>query len=281
MTKKEFLMNRGTEAIVKVFSAISSTLLKEDIEENFGDEFYVDGNAAANSKRMHGIESFMGTGTNVAADLVGEPSDTYANLSTALGNKGGSWDANLGTAPNANVATDWPRGTGDYHYDYWSPLQVNWSSDTWAASGDTFAITGHEALRWAITHSHRNKSKRGMIDMVLFERDLLNTLKDLLDSKERFMATRGRVEGSLVKLGFVDTINVDGVDVTSEYGLPVDTGYGFNVDQMELCSLQKSLFVPGGPVFDEASQAWRFWIDMYGNLKCNPRGFFKLFNYAT
>ena len=158
---------------------------------------------------------------------------------------------------------------------------VNWASDTWVASGDTFAVTGHEAIRQAIIWGQRNKSKRGAIDMFLLEAQLYNDLLNILDSKERFYATRGKVEGSLVELGFTDSVNVDGVDITWEYGVPSTIGYGFNVDQMQLCSLQGQLFVPGGPVFDEASQSYRFWIDFYGNLSCNPRGFVKLDDFAT
>ncbi len=275
MTKKETLMNKGVEAIVKVYQKLASTLLQEDIEENFADEFYIDGNAAANTKRMHGIESFFGEGTTVDADKITEPSDTYAGLSTALANKGGTWSGDITTPPNANVATDWPAGTGDYHYDYWSPVMLNYGSATWKGT-EVFNNNGHEVIRQGIIWGQRNKSKRGQLDMFLLEGTMYNDLLTILDSKERFYARQGRVEGSLAELGFTDSVNVDGVDVTWEYGVPADVGYGFNVDQMQLCSLQGQLFVPGGPVFDEASQSYRFWIDFYGNLKCNPRGFEKL-----
>jgi hypothetical protein len=53
-------------------------------------------------------------------------------------------------------------------------------------------------------------------------------------------------------------INQDGVDVTWEYGITPDTGYGFNCDMMELRSQQAQVFVPEGPDFDMASNAWRF-----------------------
>jgi hypothetical protein len=63
--------------------------------------------------------------------------------------------------------------------------------------------------------------------------------------------------------------------------VPSNTGYGFNLDQMELNSLQKQLFVPEGPDFDIASQSWRFSIDFYGNMQFNPRYMGKLFNYKA
>jgi hypothetical protein len=58
MTKGEFLQNRSTEAIIKTYDEIATDLI-DDMEEAFGEEFYVDGSAPGNSKRVHGIESFM------------------------------------------------------------------------------------------------------------------------------------------------------------------------------------------------------------------------------
>src|SRR5262245_17682091 len=53
MTKLERLKNKGTEAIIKVYEQIAPQLL-EDIDDQFGDELYIDGNAAGNSLRIHG-----------------------------------------------------------------------------------------------------------------------------------------------------------------------------------------------------------------------------------
>jgi hypothetical protein len=65
--------------------------------------------------------------------------------------------------------------------------------------------------------------------------------------------------------------NFDGVDVSYEYGVGDTIGYGFCTKHMELRSLQPQLFVPTGPDLDIASQSYRFSIDFYGNLACNPR----------
>jgi len=275
MTKKERLMNKSVEAIVNIYSNISKLLL-EDIEDNFGDEFYIDGNAAGNTKRMHGVESFLADdGTNTvhittgaartanAADRVAVPSDTYAGLSTALANYGGTWTGS------------WPDGSGDAHYDFWSPILASTDSTDYGAATDTWQGQAELLMRYAIIRSQKNKSRRGQLDMVLLNNDWYEDFLNLIDSKERFLSRPGRNEGSLAKLGFTDTVNYDGVDVTWEFGVPANVGYGFNVDEMELCSLQGQLFVPEGPDYDIASQSWRFSIDMYGNLKCNPRSFVK------
>lgn len=271
MTKKERLMNKSVEAIVKIYSNIAKLLL-EDIEDNFGDELYVDGNATGNTKRLHGIQSATGDTTNTihistgvertanAADKAGAPSDTYAGLTTGLADYGGTWTGS------------WPgSGSGDAHYDFWSPLKVNVTSTAFGGIADTWDAQGDEAIRYMLINGQKNKSRRGQMDLVLLNAAYYEGLLNLIDGKERFVSRPGRNEGSLAKLGFTDVVNFDGCEVTWEYGVPASTGFGFNVDEMELCSLQDQLFVPEGPDFDIASQSWRFSIDMYGNLKMNPR----------
>jgi len=249
----------------------------EDLEDHFGDELYIDGNASGNSKRIHGAESWLAqtqtinisTGdarANNAADKVGAPVDTYAGLLTTLGNYGGTWTGS------------WPQGTGDAHHDFWSPVIVNYTSS--AFTGTTFAANAVDAIRYLLLSSQKNKSKKGDMDLVLLEKDLYNDLLNDVDGKERFISRPSRQEGSLAKLGFTNMINLDGTECTWEYGVPVNIGYGFNVDNLRLCSLQSSMFVPEGPDFDIASQSWRFSIDFYGNLESNPRTQGKLLNIA-
>jgi hypothetical protein len=269
MTKRERLINKGVEAIVKVYSEISTNLM-EDMEDQFHDELFIDGNATGNSKRIHGIESFLGdTASEATAAPIYPPSDTYAGLVTTLGNYGGNW-----STVSSNV--NWPNGQGDAHYDFWSPLIVRYTSSTWSASTDTWPNTCREVLRYAIHHGNRNKSKRGMMDISFIDREMFRQLCDKVEANERLVVTRGEDLG-LWKLGFRDVINFDGIDVTTEFSIPTGLGYGLCTDAMELCSLQSQLFVPEGPDFDPATQTWRFSIDFFGNLKVSsPRNFFKL-----
>jgi len=269
ITKRERLINSGVEAIVKVYSEIASNLM-EDIEDQFGDEMYIDGNATGNSKKIHGLESFLGdTNVEAAAGFIYPPSDTYAGLVTTLGNYGGNWST---TGGNVN----WPSGTGDAHYDFWSPLIVKYTSNSWQATTKTWPNTCREALRYAIIKGRRNKSKKGMLDLTILENELFRQFEDKIEQNERTVVYRGDDLG-LWSLGFKDTINFEGCEVTYEYGVPSGIGYGLCTDAMELCSLQESLFVPEGPDFDPATQTWRFSIDFYGNLKVSsPRFFFKL-----
>src|SRR5262245_32877912 len=89
VTKKEKLMNAGTQAIINRYTEVTD-LLMTDIEEGFSQELYIDGNASGNDKRIHGIESFFAiatsavTGITAAGEIIGTPllapSDNYAGL---------------------------------------------------------------------------------------------------------------------------------------------------------------------------------------------------------
>lgn len=264
--------NKGSEAIINFYSQMTKNLL-DDIREHFSDEFWIDGNASGNSGKIHGVESFMShTGTGATHGFIVPPNDTYAGLSCTLGNYGGSW-----STVSSNV--NWPAGRGDSEYDFWSPVIVDITDTAWNASTKTWPNTCYEAIRFAISHGARAKSPKGMMDMILLETDSYRQLKNNIDSKEQLNVYRGEKSG-LVALGFRDTINIDGVDVTKEYGMPaldgsskVIRGYGFNLNDCELLCLTRELFEPDLPDFDITSQSERFAIIMLGNMRFNPRGF--------
>jgi hypothetical protein len=264
MTSMEKEKNKSSEAIIKRYAQIAPTML-EDVEEQFSEEFYKDGNAAG-AKGIHGFESFFGN--SGASGLIGTPSDTYAELSTVLGNYGGSW---TGT---------WPTGTGDSHYDFWSPLLVNYTNSGWTPTTDTWPNTCLEALRFGIIKVKKNKSKRSQMDLIILNDELYRQFLDKLQTEEQLNVVRGQTAGSqkakLYDLGFTDVINFDGVDVTSEYGIASNVGYGICTEAIEICSLQKELFVPRGPDYDMGSRTYRFSIEFMGNMKvASPRNFCK------
>ena len=82
-----------------------------------------------------------------------------------------------------------------------------------------------------------------------------------------------------MELGFTDVINWDGVDVTSEYGVPDTTGYGWNFNSLQLRCLGKQLIRVKGPVFNENNDTYRLLLGFWGNLKFeSPRDFVKFDN---
>lgn len=287
VTKKEQLMNRGTEAIVKFYSE-TSALLMEDVEDQFCEELYVDGNAAGNTKKIHGAESYFGNGGAGTKNPIGVPSDSYAGINTDLGNYGGSWSAN-GATVNATTG-DWPSGTGDAHFDFWSPLIVDYTSAIstsnsngtfgWTSGTKTWPNTNKEAIRFGLTFSRKNKGRRGQVDLVMLDNQLYRQLAGTIDSAENIFVMKGKgglgSEANLVSLGFGDVINFEGCEITAEYGIPANVGYGFSLSNIELCSMQDSLFVPEGPSLDLGTKSYRYSIDFFGNLRFNPRFHFKL-----
>lgn len=267
MSKMDRLKNSGTSQIVDMYATIVDNMM-DDIEDQFGDQLYINGNAAGNSKLMHGIETFTSGGTQVAGQPNATPTVTYANLSTVPGNYGGNWSA------------VWPQGHGDAHYDFWSPILVDYTNTFWAGSGtQTWAKNCIDAIRFLLIKSRRSKSKKGMLDLVLLNDELYRQFLTAIDGRQRLVISRNEKEG-LFALGFQDVVNFDGCDVTSEYGVPDSSGYGFNTMQMELMSMQDKLFEATGPVWSDETSTYRFLIDFYGNARFNPRSQGKLFNYT-
>lgn len=262
MTKKERLMNKGAQQIIDIYADVARALM-DDIDDQFGEEFYCDGNATGNSKRIHGIESFFGTNGVQANGYVMVNSDTYCGLRTDLGYYGGNWAQSGGN-------TTWPTGTGDAHYDFWSPTIVSYTNASFSAATDNWANNATEALRYGIIKAKKNKTKKGTLDYITLEDELYRLFLGVNDSRQQINVNRGEAVG-LVALGFTDTINFDGVDITSEYGMPSGIGYGLNVDQLSLMSLQGQLFVVEGPDYDIQTKAWRTSVDFFGNLWGNPR----------
>lgn len=271
MSVIDTLQNSGDEAIIKLWSTKAATMMA-DIREFFCDQLYLDGNASGNTKKIHGIESFLGAGTTKAAPRYMSPTSNYANLNCVPGTYGGVWSN--GT---------WPNGSGQPQYDFWSPILVDYTSPVsgaWSAATKTWQNTCNEALRAVITKTRKSKAKEGMIDLILLEDTLYEQYKNAQDSRQQIYVQRGdAVKGSMTALGF-ETMNFDGVDIGSEFGMPVNTGYAFNTMQMELKSMQAELFDSFGPAFDEVTRTYRWLMSFIGNLVCNPKFFGKLYAYG-
>jgi hypothetical protein len=263
INKGDKLMNSGKEAIVKLWDAAVNELI-DDIRDQFCEQLLqVDGYATGSTNRIMGLESMFG-GSTSATSLVATNSDTYAGLSTTRGNYGGSWTGS------------WPDGYGDSHYDFWSPLIVNYTS-VWAASSGgwtsgtkTWPNTCIEAVRFAILNTQRNGDD---LDFILLEKNLYRQLLDRAEDAERLVVNRNQ-DSAMTKLGFRG-INIDGVDLFWEVGVPAGVGYGLCMDQMELMSWQDQLF-KSNTDFNLESVSDRVAIDFYGNLRIkNPRCFAK------
>lgn len=269
MSEIDTLQNAGNEAIINLWND-KMTNMEEDIRENFCDELYKDGNATGNGSRIHGIESFLGAAATALAAGYVKPTDTYADLVTTPGNYGGSWSN--GT---------YPLGSGDPQYDFWSPILVDYTSPVtgaYTSATRTWPNTCTEAMRNVITSTRKQKSRDGMIDLLMLEELLFKQYKNAQESFKQIPVLSGDALG-MRALGF-DVMSFDGLTISTEFGMPASTGYAFNTMKMELKSLRKQLFEPIGPVHNEEDLSYRWVIRTTGNLICNPKFFGKLYAYG-
>jgi hypothetical protein len=252
VSKMEKLANKGKEAIVNFVSELTESMI-DDIKYHFAREFYLDGNGVGRDHAIHGFLSWLGFTSNAQYTL---PDDSYAGLDTDLQAYGG-----------AVISGAWPSGKFDPEYYFWSPLIVNYSH---ANFGSSWAAGCIDALRNGIIFQKNSKGIQGQLDLILITAAMYAELLDQLDEKERIQVERGAKNSELISLGFKDVVNFDGVDVTYEVDTPADSGFGLNFKELELCSMQGQLFVPGKD-YDIATLADRYTLDFFGNLKGNPR----------
>lgn len=275
VTKREMLENRGAQALIDVAGKMASRL-QESMQEHLGVEVYVDGNAVGNEDRFHGLESiFKYDGTVTidgatagakraanAADLFAWPSATYAGLNTGLGYLAGS---QLETG-------SWPRVRVDPEYDFWSPLIVNYTSTSLNAT-PTWKNTCIEAMREGINHAKRNDTKESQIDVIMLHRQMYIDFLHRLDGRERAIVTK---TNGLRSYGFGDVVELDGLEVSTEYAVPTGVGYGLSIGNMEMKCMEGQLMVPEGPYYNEELQAYRYAVGVLANIKMkSPRNFVK------
>lgn len=281
VSEQTMLKNKGEQAIVSIFENTAKNLMR-DAEQDLGTQFYIDGNLAANRLRFCGIETFCNPGSgaaSLAAPVVRPQGTIYAGLATGLGETAGTWAQN----PGGNDI--WPEGEGDVEYDFFSPLLVDYTSavaESTAAQTVGFAGTADwktravEALRYGIIHSRVGDAAEDMLTMGMLSTEMYRGFLNSQDAKERYQTAKPDGPSGLHGSGFEgDVFNFDGVDFTYESAVPSNVGYGFNANQMELCSMYPGLMESFGPVQEIGSLMYQFLLAMFGNVKYNPRRFVK------
>ncbi len=265
------LQNRGDEAIIKLWETKVSDM-EEDIRENFCDKLYIDGYASGNTRDIMGFESAMGVAGTAAAPGYVNPSDTYADLSTVLGTYGGTWTTG---------ADAWPLGYGSEEYGFWSPVLVDYTSPVtgaYTSSTRTWPNTCTEAMRNVLTSVRKQKSKKGMADLLMLEETLFKQYKNSQESFKQIPVLSGEALG-MRNMGF-DVMSMDGATISTEYRMPTGVGYVFNTNHMELKCMQSQLFTSVGPTYDIVDQTYKWAMRFVGNLFFNPKFQGKLKNYG-
>ncbi len=282
MTIKEMEMMKGDVVIVDRYRRIFPKLT-QSCRNQFGLEMYIDGGSAANANRFCGLETFCGADTSYdsvgadVADLVAVPSDTYNTISTEL-NQAGRWSA-VGTAPNANVATDWPEGEGSSEYDYWSPKLVNYTSTSYGGTGaqNTWLINAELCMRRTAQWLALTTGAGRATLMTILSGELFTGFKAVMAERLRFIAEHPEARD----LGFPQVLNFEGVGIYTEFGIPAATGYMLNVDKMRLKLLGEKLIQSKGPDYDPDTLSYKFAVYSFGNFQWTPKYHAKLYPYAA
>ena len=154
---------------------------------------------------------------------------------------------------------------------------VNYLSTAFAGSAATWAAQCDEALSYLLTHAQRNATEKA-IDTILLNRVLFWQFKQRQRAKERINVTDSL---KLRSLGFKDTIEFDGVEVGLENAIPASVGYGLNIANHELRSLDETMYRVQGPEYDIDNDAYKAVVSTLSNLRFNsPRNFAKLLTLA-
>ena len=271
MTEKQRLMLGDLTSIIDRYSGIAEDMM-DDLQDGFCGELFVDGYAAANTNRLHGLESFFATSDTVAADRVAKANDTYGGHSTVVGTRGGTWSTNLSTKPNTNIATDWPDGNGTADYDWNTPKIINYSSTNWGTGSTTWADNCERVLGQTTIWTTLTGGKKGRPTLYLLAGDLFYDYQNKMRAKYRISVPHSEAND----LGFTDTLNQDGVMIQADFDVPAGTGYGLNVNQMCLESLDSVLFSSRGPEYDINTDGYLWLIGFFGNARYNVKHFSKL-----
>lgn len=280
ISEKEAAENDGEEARVKYF-ANKLEIMKEDAEDQIGAVFYLDGNLTANNKKPHGIMSFMNytQGSQNTTDAFATvPTDSYAELSTALGNYGGT-----GTNSGKTFKATDPEWNG------FTPIIVNAIFDP-GSDARTWATHAPELIGRAELHANHSGKERDAVDLFTMTRTNMLDLRESQRSKERLVVNRGEKNTRLIALGFRGVINVDGVDCVIDSDVPATDpagqtvhAVGWNFNRVKLCVLkreknaksQKKLkFWNRSGLFWDGNQAvYKYYLRCYLQLMFQPRYF--------
>lgn len=265
ISKQEVRQNKDQAAIIRVFDDFEANL-KKSIEQELGTQFYNDGYDTTHPDYWHGLKSlfrqngetlYLNSGVMAArsrndADKVVAPSGSYAELDCALG-------AFSGTQHDTSVV--WPEGTADTHYDFWSPLMLQWNGTGF--TGTTNGEKLKNAIRFGITHAMRNSDATSQLSHVWTDRTNFIALKEYFDSKQTIEVTQG---SELYRLGFKDVIVFDGVEIAAEHAMPAGFFFGVNANSMELRCLDEQLFVMDGPEYDMDLKIIKAAVETHSNI---------------
>ena len=215
--------NQGEAQLINLYES-KRKHMAVSLSRRMQEAVYRDGDSAAYKDGYQGFETALGAlnasngGSNAGAtDRLVLPKDSYGGHSTELGNFGGSWSTDLGSADRLNKTqgadNDWPFGQGDSEYDALSPTLWNydssdWGSDNWSDNCETVVRHAIEALR--------SKNGTGPVTVppcFLISSDMYAQLKNYYSSRFR---TIQPFSGGDQGFPIADSIEIDGAAFKSD-----------------------------------------------------------------
>lgn len=261
---QDIAQNSGPNKMADLFTE-KYPLLVDGMKERLQRGCFLDGNASGNEDQLSGLETIFTQDSSVtvaAADKIAIPTLTYLGQPTKPGTKGGTWSSDLGTSPNAEWDNDWPFGSGDVQYDFWSPKLFHVLSEAWNNTTDTWKDNSLDILT-AMIQTIELSSGSGMIPKYVPMGDSY-----MLDFKAKLRANQREIlpHKAGVDLGFNEAINFEGAMTMKDFFCPSDAAYAVNPNAMELCCWKNP---PAG--FDNVTRGGEGYLFGFGPTK-NPLG---------
>ena len=271
-------INTGENKLIDLFSAKQDNI-RDSLQRTLNSELYADGRATGKTNCFWGLETFLGDdGATVAADLVARPSDTYGlnNLSTVLGNYGGTWSTGNVT-PNATIGNSWPHGKGSDEYDFNSPLLLNATSTGWTGSAD-WETNCWRVITQGINWLTKNTGKKP--SLITLGSDYFSAYSFFHESLRRIVVPHKEAND----LGFPsgeEVFNHQGVAIHTDFDCPDSTGYIETIDEMTIKILGPKMFEMLGPVQDpDSGFSTLFAMVCDGQVDYRPKCYGKISPYA-
>jgi hypothetical protein len=192
------------------------------------------------------------------------PSQTYAGVSTALGNKVNDWS-------HDNTAEAWPMGDYSEGYNYNSPLMVDYNATQFTPSDGTanrsWSTQWQGAFNALVTYMGLLHDMP--VELVVWHGDLERQAKDSLVGNQRFIVSDSSPTRAL---GF-KSLEYNGVETMSEWGVPNGMGFALNFEKMSLKNWQSQL-IEKEDDHDIVTSDDLHKLDNYSQLICDSAGFF-------
>lgn len=244
------LQNQNTKTALFNIIEDTTTGAAEDFVTDFKEKLYCDGNAGT-QRDIHGLESIFSVNGCVANSVAGNPNDSFAGHSTALG-LSGTWTPNAGNG--------WPTGQGDTEYNWWSPLVVDYQNANFTGVIHDWETQWQQAIRFGQIYQGLLQKKTP--DVLLLNAELDRRARDTLEDVQRLVVNEPHQQVNVgpKKLLFED------INIVTEYACPDAVGYWLNFDHIELRCMTDQLVKTMQDVDIVSGGTRMFSFQFFGNL---------------